>query len=162
MLDVCLPLAQPQEAYFNNPITTTSSSAIIKLRNHNLGLRHWGIFDGPNGAKLVGSVMYVGLPFVHVVKWNDRYFLHNGYHRAYGLAMRGAVEIPCLYREVASREAAGIRADGGTFDEALMTSANPPTLAHFIRGRALPVSLRIKSRVIHVTWHEYSVPDEYE
>ena len=34
-------------------------------------------------------IFHVGLPFVHVTKYSNKYFLHNGYHRVYGARMAG-------------------------------------------------------------------------
>jgi hypothetical protein len=162
LLDVCLPNTQPHENYFHSPISPHSQSVIVKLRSHNLQLHTWGIFDALHGQKIGGVLFGVGLPFVHVVRWNGRCFLHNGYHRVCGARAAGATRLPCLFREVASAEMAGIRKDGSTFDEALLTSANPPTIAHYTQGRASGVRMRARSRVLHVTWQQYSVPDEYD
>jgi hypothetical protein len=64
-----------------------------------------------------------------------------------------------VLREVTDAPTAGIRNDGSTFSLALLESANPPTVAHFAHGRALPVALRAVSRLIQFTWAEY-VPEE--
>lgn len=162
LLNLCLPAAQPSEPFYSSPITDQSQSILIKLRNHNLQFSHWGIFDGLHGAKVAGVLFRVGLPFVHVVRYGGRCYLHNGYHRAYGARAAGATRIPCIFRDVSSAQMAGIRQDSGTIPEALLVSANPPTLSHFFNGRALTVQLRAKSRVLHVTWQQYSVPDEYD
>jgi hypothetical protein len=163
LLNLCLPIVQPHEDYFMPPITPFSTSAILKLRNHNLIMNRWGVFDGMHGEKVAGVSFHVGLPFVHVTRFNGQCYLHNGYHRTYGAKMAGATHIPCIFREVTNAQAAGVLGyEHGTFPEALLTSPNPPTMAHFTRGRAQAVRLREKSRVIHVTWHQYSVPDEYD
>jgi hypothetical protein len=163
LLNLCLPITQPYEDYYVPPMTPQSSSAIIKLRNHNLQMHRWGVFDGMHGEKVAGVSFQVGLPFVHVTRFNGRCYLYNGYHRTYGARMAGATHIPCIFRDVSNAQAAGIRSyEGGTFPEVLLTSVNPPTMAHFTGGRAQAVRVREKSRVIHVTWHQYSVPDEYE
>jgi hypothetical protein len=162
LLQTFLPMAQPREDYFRTPVTPHSQSVIIKLRNHNLQLHRFGIFDAAYGQQVGGVLFHVSLPFVHVVRLNGRCYLHNGYHRVYAARMAGATHVPCIFRDVSHAEAVGIRVDGATFDEALLASANPPTIAHFTQGRAHPVSLRLKSRILHVTWQQYSVPDEYD
>ena len=72
----------------------------------------------------------------------------------------GATHIPCLVRDVNDAGAAGIRNNGSTFTEDLLTSGNPPTLAHFTQGRAYDVNLKQKIRVLHVSWSDYVVPIE--
>jgi hypothetical protein len=163
LLNLGLPIVQPHEDYFMPPITPFSTSAIIKLRNHNLMMHRWGVFDGAHGEKVAGVSFYVGLPFVHVTQFNGKCYLHNGYHRTYGAKLAGATHVPCIFRQVSNAQAAGVWGhERGTFPEALFASANPPTIAHYTCGRAKAVRLREKSRVIHVTWHQYSVPDEYD
>jgi hypothetical protein len=160
LMEICLPTAQPTETYYQSPVSPTSESLIIKLRNHDLSLSQWGVFDAGLGVKIAGASFRLSLPFVHVVRWNGRCFLYNGYHRAYGIRLSGTTHVPCIFRDVGSAEAVGIRRDGGTFPEAVLMSDNPPTIGHFSGGRAHPVALRMKSRVIQVSWHQYSVPDE--
>lgn len=162
LLDLCLPAPQPREEYFRTPVTDQSQSVVIKLRNHNLQMHRWGIFDAMHGEQVAGVSFHVGLPFLHVVRLGGRCYLHNGYHRAYGAARAGATRLPCIFREVTTPQHAGIRLDGSTFDAATLTSANPPTIGHFTQGRAHTVQLRPKSRLLHVTWQQYSVPDEYD
>lgn len=162
LLALCLPSAQPNEPFYNTPVTNQSQSVLVKLRNHNLRFQTFGIFDGMHGAKLGGVLFRVGLPFVHVVRYGGRCYLHNGYHRVYGAKVAGATRVPCIFREVSNAQMAGIAADGSTLPESIVTGANPPTLSHFFGGRPLPVRLRAKSRVLHITWQEYSVPDEYD
>jgi hypothetical protein len=162
LLNLSLPIVQPHEDYFMPPVTPFSTSAILKLRNHNLQMHRWGVFDALHGEKVAGVSFHVGLPFIHVTRYNGRCYLFNGYHRTYGERIAGATHIPCIFRDVNDAQAAGIRDDGTTFTEALLTSPNPPMIAHFTQGRAQPVRLRNRSRIIHVTWHQYSVPDEYD
>lgn len=162
LLNLCLPSVQPEEKYFMSPVGQNSNSVIVKIRSHSLMIHHWGIFDGPHGEKAAGVTFRVGLPFIHIVRFKGRCFLHNGFHRAYGASLAGATHIPCIFRDVPNAQAVGIRNDGGTFSEALTMSDNPPRLAHFSQGRASAVRMRLKSRVIHVAWQQYSVPDEYD
>lgn len=100
------------------------------------------------------------MPFVSVVGCNGRFFLHNGYNRAYGVRMAGATHMPCMIREVPDLAGAGVRADGSTFGATLLQSADPPSVAHFTQGRAHDVRLRAMSRIVQVSWAEYAIPDE--
>jgi hypothetical protein len=169
LLTLCLPI-EPQR---DNPLTFPSdNSFLLKSRSLNMQIRNKGIMNiqtgrqGPNGPELGPVVHVLGvqigllLPLVMVSRFNNRYYLSNGYHRAYGAMIRGAREMPCVVREVSTPKAVGIRDDTG-LDLALLESANPPTLQHFI-GSALPVSVRQKSRVITVHWNESVVFDEYD
>jgi hypothetical protein len=75
--------------------------------------------------------------------------------------MAGAKNIPCLLRDVQTPQEAGIM-DGQTFPLALLESGDAPTIGHFTQGRAHDVQLRAVSRLIHVTWTEAVVLDEYD
>ena len=72
----------------------------------------------------------------------------------------GATHMPCVFRDLQFVDDIGFRNDGRTFTPSLLESEDPPTLAHFARGRAHAVSLRSLSRVLHVSWAEYAVPEE--
>lgn len=163
LLGICLPKTQPIDNYYRSPISTETDSVIIKSRNHNLQKIQWGIFNigfGGINSQVAGLQFHVSLPFVHVVRFDGRCYLHNGYHRTYALRIAGATHVPCILRDVATAEMAGIKADGSTFPESIFAQADAPTLGHFTQARAIDVKLRRKSRVIHVSWHQYSVPDE--
>lgn len=154
MMDVCLPLLPPTE---NLNVTHLPQSLLIRGRNLNLRTVQTGMLS-PNA---VGLGFSFSLPFVHVVRLNGRCYLHNGFHRVYGAAIAGATEVPCVFRDVPHAEAAGIRSDGATFDLALLESDNPPTMHHFVTGQAMPVDLKLMSRVINVSWADYVVPEDY-
>jgi hypothetical protein len=100
------------------------------------------------------------LPFVGVARYNNRCYLTNGFHGAIGIRSAGATHMPCVFRDLQSVDDIGFRNDGRTFTPSLLESEDPPTLAHFARGRAHAVSLRTLSRVLHVSWPEYAVPEE--
>lgn len=150
LLQTCLPLTATPE---NFTIAQTGNAALIQSRSLNLRpLSFWSPQPGIIALQVGGA-----LPFVHVVRFNGRCFLHNGYHRAYAALMSGATEIPCIFRDVATEHEIGL--GPGTFDLALLQSANPPTLHHFTNGQAYPVDLVIKTRSIHISWTDWVTPE---
>lgn len=136
-------------------IDSRAQSVILRSKNLNLGVVKTGLSPG-----FMGMHFDFSLSLVHVVRLNGRCYLHNGFHRAFGARMAGAIHIPCLFRDVPDPESAGIKSDGSTLDLAVLESPAPPTLGHYTRGNALPVKLRAVSRVLHVSWAEYILPDE--
>lgn len=152
MLDTCLPMAQPAERHDEVKL---EQSALIKTRCLNVQMGARGIFQG-----FMGFGIQLSLPVSHVVRFNGRCYLHNGYHRAYGLLKAGATHMPCLIRDVPDARSAGLIGGIHTFEVPLLESANPPTLAHFDNGQALDVALRAASRILHVSWADYIVYDE--
>lgn len=155
---MCLPLTIKPEPL---QINTLGQSLMVRCRNANFRVVRQGALQDPQGNLQGGGVLLsMSLPFVHVVRLQGRCYLHNGYHRAVGLRRMGATKLPCILRDVQTAEAAGIKADGTTFTEALLTTADPPTVAHFTSRDAYVVKLRAHARVIHVSWAEYLAYEE--
>jgi hypothetical protein len=166
LLPICLPMAQ-QKVMDQSPLIIQQNQSItIKCRNLNIRpLLAGGVDYVREGyhSIVAGMQIHVALPFVHVVRLDGKCYLHNGYHRAYGMGAAGATHVPCLLRDVATPAEAGIMAEGPiwqTFPMRILTSSNPPTVGHFVDGRALPVQIRSVSRILHVTWSETIFPDE--
>jgi hypothetical protein len=158
MLVKCLPLMITPEPI---QVSNLAQSMMIRCRNANFRIVRNGALNDPMGnLQGMGVLLAMSLPFVHVVRFNGRCYLHNGYHRSVALRMAGATKIPCIFRDVHTAEAAGIRADGSTFPESLLTGADPPTVGHFTNNRAHAVSLREHARVINVSWSEYLAYEE--
>lgn len=152
-LNAALPTAPPHEDIHSQQL---AQSVVLTARSLNVRM----VAQGMISPGLFGMQIDLSLPFVHVVRFNGRCYLHNGYHRCYGAAIQGATHMPCLFRDVAHPAEAGIRDDGTTFPLALLESNNAPTLSHFSQGRAHTVALRATRRVLHVSWAEYGMYDE--
>ncbi len=153
LLKVCLPDQPTEEPLQSQQLP---QSIVIKARSLNVNMQAQGMI----APGVFGMAIGLSLPWVHVVRYNGRCYLHNGYHRTYGAAIQGATHIPCIFRDVPDAAAAGIKTDGTTFPIDLLESANPPTMAHFSRGKAQPVTLRATTRILHVSWAEYGMYDE--
>lgn len=149
LLETCLPLNPPTEPI---QVSQTPQSMLITSRSLNFRALAQGFINGA----FVGMHVGVALPLLHVVQLNGRCYLYNGFHRAYGARMAGATHVPCIFRDVPDAASAGINPPG-TFDLAILESANPPSLGHFTQGRAHDVNLRILTRALHVSWSDYVV-----
>lgn len=153
LLDTALPPAPLMEDIHSQQLP---QSVVLTARSLNVRM----VAQGMIAPGVFGMQIDLSLPFVHVVRFNGRCYLHNGYHRCYGAAIQGATHIPALFRDVTHPAEAGIRDDGSTFELGLLESADPPTLAHYTQGRAHSVTLRATRRVLHVSWAEYGMYDE--
>ena len=153
LVPCCLPLGVQTETiqFVRGP-----QSLIVRARSLNVELQAQGML----ASNTIGIQFGLSLAYVHVVRFNGKCYLHNGIQRTYGARIAGATHIPCVFRDVADHAAVGIKTDGATFSATLLESNNPPTLAHFTQGRAHRVRMKIKSRVLHVSWAEYVVPEE--
>ena len=148
LLELCLPTAPSSDQLH---VAQNGHSVLIRSRSLNFQVTAGGIIPPGVGIQLGWS-----LPIVHVVRFNGRCYLHNGFHRAAGARLAGATAVPCLFRDVTKWEEVGPSA----FPQQLMESLNPPTVGHFTTARAHSVRLRAAARVIHVTWTDHIVLEE--
>ena len=81
--------------------------------------------DAFTGRRIFSFVVGWGVPFITVVHYQDRYFLRNGYHRAYAARAAGVKELPCLVIEGEEYADTGA-GHAGFFPQALLMSARPP------------------------------------
>jgi hypothetical protein len=107
------------------------------------------------GLVLVGAGLGVGAPFVQVLRWKDRCYLANGFHRAYKLMMGGATEMPCLFRDIDDPDPAKIIQP---FGEHLQAADPPATIGDFALGYEVPI--RKTRREVSVNWSQLVVPVE--
>ncbi len=168
LLAACLPTSwttgpTPMSQQKTEPgpgLPPVNQSFVLKSRTLNFRILEQGLFPQPDiGGTLIGVLVGPALPHAQVVRFNNRCYLHNGFHRAVGARSRGATEIPCLVYDIPSATAAGIR-DGATFPLTLLESANPPTVGHFTQGRAHQVRLRAMTRILQIHWADHVMPDE--
>ena len=82
MLELCLPITPP-----NEDITWQQQdhSVIIRAKSLNVRLQNYGVVN----AQFAGIVFGPALPLVQVSEYNGRYYLSNGFHRAYCLQTPG-------------------------------------------------------------------------
>lgn len=155
LLEVCLPLSPPDDK-FSIDMDSTQSAILLRTRCLNLMMQARGHFPGFN---FIGIEFGWALGLTHVVKYDGRCYLHNGFHRAVGLRKAGATHIPCIFREVATPEEVGFQG-ANLLTLADLQANSPPTLGHFTQSLAHEVRLRAVSRIIHVSWSDYIVPEE--
>lgn len=158
-----ISLPKEQETVEVEPLATgTLAKGEVLLRSPSMNLRSLkaGLLADPDRElgpwELLPAGVEVGLslPFIQVAKFEERYYLRNGYHRAYALAVAGATHVPCILLETSDWGQIGARGKGATFERNDLRGSNPPTVGHFVRGKATAVQLRTTTRVIRLTWEE--------
>lgn len=152
LLNVCLPAERP--AVQPPTISAQNQSIVMRTENMNIKLLYHGSLRLPGEF---GILVGPGAPLVKVLKFNGRYYLANGFHRAFALRRRGATHLPCIFKEICEYRELGI--EGPTFDRSTMESSNSPTLGHFTQNRAYPVSLRKANRIIHISWSQHTIAE---
>jgi hypothetical protein len=155
---LCLPLLPPDPEVHHYKDSTQAGSMLVMTKNLSLGIVNEGrheIETAKGYRLLVGIELTVPVPLVHVVRYDGRCYLHNGFHRAYGASLAGVKYVPCILRDVTHPSDIGIGPD--TFSLSQLNSGNPPTLGHFTNGRAHEVKLRSLTRFVQVSWSEYTI-----
>ena len=83
--------------------------------------------DAP-GATGLGFIVRVMPSFMQVVEFQGRYFLRDGYHRAFGLLGRGITQVPVFTRTMTAIEEV---APQGMLPQAAYLGERPPLLPDY-------------------------------
>jgi hypothetical protein len=89
---------------------------------------HAGPVAEANGMPGFGFVVTVGVSFVQVVRFQDRYVLRDGYHRAFGLLSRGITHVPAFVRDFDTAENL---APAGMLPHGAWLGPRPPVLRDY-------------------------------
>jgi len=156
LIEFCL-----SEAASKKPIAISSTTQEFTILSPSQDLRVVGLTqmqDPATKRRIFGFAVGWGLPFIQVVKFNDRYFLRNGYHRVYALRRAGSKYVVCVLIEAERFSDVGILPTG-FFGEQLLMSSKPPTFADFLSDEiALLVRLKPLTKVVRVRAEEAILP----
>lgn len=111
----------PQCTSLQDPLTGTIT---IRSTNPNVHIR---TSSDPSAPLRIHS----GGPFFEVASFRDRWFLRDGYHRAYALLRAGIYEVPAVIVHARTIQELGA-VHPWFFSEAVLFSANPPYIADFL------------------------------
>lgn len=125
---VTLPL--PSKEVLPVAFDQTKNAWILSSPNPNL--RVVGNFSGPVGSGLTGFGFAVALQksYLQVAGLGGRYFLRDGYHRAYGLLAAGISKVPALVKEFATFEEVGL--PQGLLPQSAYLGERPPMLTDYL------------------------------
>lgn len=113
------------------PVTFDATRKAWVFSSPNPNLRAHGQFQAPLGPGLMGYGFIIGMQksYLQVALVNGRYFLRDGYHRAYGLLAKGIHRAAALVKEFDSYEEA--MSAPGSFASHHMLSDRPPVLLDY-------------------------------
>src|SRR5260370_6697528 len=167
VLECCLPLAFKQELQISFDQTVpgvTFSSVSPKLQLG--GLQIIGV-GGPEVTIGGHRVQQVGVMFlivtqpncVHVVRYESRYFLKNGYHRAYAALLSNRSNIPAVVSRAQDFLTVGAL-NPTFFSRELLLSAAPPLLCDFLNEKiAVDVTLKPMRKILRPRVDEFLAPN---
>jgi hypothetical protein len=118
------------------------------LTSPNPNLKVVANFNGPlpNGMPGFGFGVAVAASYVQVVRFQNRYLLRDGYHRAFGLLSRGITRVPAFIRDFDTAENL---APAGMLPQNTWLGDRPPLLRDYHDDRvAESVSLPARHRMI--------------
>jgi len=90
-----------------------------------------------NGG-LFGFAVSLANSYVQVVKCQNRYFMRDGHHRAYGLLSKGISKVPVIYREYNSFNEMMI--PPGLFPMETLMSERPPMLTDYFNDQVSSIA----------------------
>jgi hypothetical protein len=121
------------------------------LLSPNPNLRISGRFAAPAQAGIVtfGFAVEIAASFVQVARYQGRYFLRDGYHRAFGLMLRGIARVPVFIKEFQRFEEMMLPA--GLLPQDAYLGPRPPVLADYLNDEvSATVSLPAIQKMIAI------------
>jgi hypothetical protein len=152
-----ISLAFPErKADFTFSINPDGSDAVIRSTNPDLKL----VIDSPLPAGRLSLPLLIdlGSPFIEAANYNGRWFLRDGYHRAYSLLKIGIHRVPAVVISARTIEELGA-VHPWFFDRTVLFSERPPRLVDF-HDRELVLRYRrpMREKLIRVSVEESFQP----
>lgn len=99
-----------------------------------------------------------GTTHIQVVRFQDRYFLRNGYHRVYKLREKGILHTPCVLVETDDFSEVGAGRPGFFSSESVM-GEKPPLFGNFFSEKIAPlIKLNPRTKFIRIKAEESNLP----
>jgi hypothetical protein len=140
LFQFCLPTTKPQadvrvqragsrRYIFSSESTDFRFREAVVLKPEQIG----GVADLGAASDILGLMIGFGSNFLNVVRSDNRFVLHNGYHRACALRALGIKYAPCIIQTVTRKDELAVAASDTVFDRAAFyfKAARPPLLKDF-------------------------------
>ena len=165
LLEVCIPSSQPQPPL---GAFTDSDGKGFTISSYNPNLRIAGgqmadanVSQAPGlpevKMRAVTLFVFMGTSYLQVVRYRDRCFIRDGYHRAAALLKKGITRVPSIFIEAKSFEEVG--ANPGAFTYEVLYGERPPRVIDFWDAS---VSRTVKQasvrKVVRIRGEEFVVP----
>ena len=132
-------------------VTAEANAITLQSTNPNVHVRATGDLSAPLAVHPGGS-------FFEVARYRGRWFLRDGYHRAYDLLQAGVFAMPAVI--VYARTLDELGASGARFfSEETLISPRPPMLTDFLDPElTLRYDRPTTTTTIRITWDETIAP----
>jgi hypothetical protein len=150
LIDFCFPRSTPIVC---DLVRKEGNAIIMQSANPNLQLRMWNTTDPLQ--------VYSGSPFFEVAQYRERWFLRDGYHRAYALLKAGVSRVPAVVvRAKNLAEVGAVRP--WFFTEETLFSSRPPRIVDFLNDRhTIQYNLPPLIKTLRVTIEESLAPEPF-
>lgn len=164
LLDLCVPLDDPELPSVHY-VDLDGKAFTISSPNPNFRILDARIEDVDKSAapgmppfKTKAISMLVGTvpSYLHVVEFEGRYYLRDGYHRAVGLLRANINEVPCVLARV--QDSKLIAPIGNHLSPDCFMGDQPPLLADFLNDDVSDEGLTSESlKIIRIRGEEFAV-----
>ena len=138
---------------------TTGQYQEFTLHSPNPDLRLQSIDEGQPDSRFPFT-LHGGSPFLEVAELRGRWFLRDGYHRAYRLLKKGVSHIPAVVIRARSIEEVGA-VEPWFFNEQQLFSAHPPRVTDFLEDDLVLCYERPRLiKMLNIQIKEMLVPNE--
>ncbi len=112
------------------------------------------LVDSTSGGESLSLSLYGGSPFFEVAEFRNRWFLRDGYHRAFHLLRAGVSTMIAVVIHARSMEEVGAT-KSQFFPEDVLFSTHPPRITDFLRDElTITYSRRKRYKTIHIRIEE--------
>jgi hypothetical protein len=167
VMESCLPLSFQQNLDVTFDPTapggvsfSSFSPKLVFSGVHITGVGGPQVKIGEQVVQQPGALFLIGTQanYVQVAELNSRFFLKNGYHRAYAALLAGLKHLPAVLSNITDFAETGAQRPGFFPKERLM-SETPPLLKDFLDDRlAVDLKFRAMRRVIRIRMDDFFVP----
>jgi hypothetical protein len=164
LLELCLPAQQP--VLPAGALTDADGKGFtISSLNPNLRIAGGQLSDAmvqthpampPVRMHAVTLLVSMGTSYLQIVRYRERSFVRDGYHRAAGLLRAGINVAPCILIEARSFEEVGC--PSGALSYEVLFGERPPHVADFWGEAARDVKQLAVRKVVRIRGEEFAVP----
>jgi hypothetical protein len=163
LVEICLPSEQtaPPLGAIGDPdgkgFTVSSLNPNLRIAGGQFGAVAPGAGQPSTKMQAITFFVSMGTSYLHVVRYRDRCFLRDGYHRAARLIRAGVTIVPCLFIEARSFEE--VQTPMGAFPYEVLYGERPPALIDFWdNDRSRTITQLAIRKVIRIRGEEFVVP----
>ena len=162
--ELCLPAAQPVPPIGGftdqDGLGFTISSLNPNLRAVGTQLHEALVATSPDGPpqrmQAITFLVSMGTSYLQVARYNGRYFLRDGYHRAAGLIRAGVTRVPAIVIDAPTFQYVTLAP--GLFDHEVAFSDRPPLLTDFWEDSvAVDASQPTVRKVVRILAQQFAV-----